>query len=119
MKNYLLVPAVMFLLLCGSMINELQAQPEFATVRLVTSWGNNSNLFITKGQGPIERVELNQRYTDKKQEKDLDADNKIINSVFAALYGDGFKLVSTAARNHPGGGFVSAGSEITYLLVKE
>lgn len=115
----MLMSVALLFIVIGGMVNELQAQPEFTTVRLVTSWGNNSHLFISKGQEPIERIELNQRYTDKKQEKDFDNDNKIINSVFEVMYGEGYKLVSTSARNHPGGGFVSAGSEVIYLLVKE
>ncbi len=105
--------------LIGGTTNELQAQPEFATVRLVTSWGNNTSLFITRGQEATEQMDLSQRLTDKKHDKEIDKDNKIINSVFEVLYGEGFELVSTSARNHPGGGFISAGSEVIYLLVKE
>lgn len=45
-----IVPILLLhLLLAGS---SAQAQPQFATVRLVTSWGKAATLFITKGQQP-------------------------------------------------------------------
>jgi len=57
-----IVPILLLhLLLTGS---SAQAQPQFATVRLVTSWTKATTLFITKGQQPIEEMELQQRYTD-------------------------------------------------------
>jgi len=118
--NTLKLSAVMFFfVILSGLTNQLQAQPEFATVRLVTSWGKSSVLFLTKGGGALEEIELKQKYTDRKQTGEYGSDNIIINTVFEGLYAEGFKLVSTSSSDQPGGGFITAGREVIFLLVKE
>jgi hypothetical protein len=108
---------IFFLVILSGATNQLQAQPEFATVRLVTTWSKYTVLFVTKGSGEIEEIELKQQHINRKQKDNFNSDNKTINSVFEALYADGFTLQSTSTS--VSGGYSITGREIIYLLVKE
>jgi hypothetical protein len=119
MRTFSILFAILVLLQFSALTCSAQQQPQFATVRLVTTWSKTTTLFISKGQQPIEEMELKQRYTDKKQKEDYDGDNKVLNDIFGKLYAEGYKLVSTSSSDQPGGGFVYAGREVIFLLVKE
>jgi len=113
---------IFFFVILSGATNQLQAQPECATVRLLTNWAKESVIFISRSGGEIEEIELKQRHMDRKQKDNFNSDNKIINSVFEALYADGFKLQSTSTAiqvGGMGGSSSTTGREIIYLLVKE
>jgi hypothetical protein len=112
-KVFLLTVTAMFLLITSEM-NQLCAQPEFATVRLVTLWGKSSTIFISIGNNTLEEIELGQKHCDKRQRNEYQLDNVVLNEKFSNLYGNGFKIVSTASTQ-----YMNAGREVLYLLVKE
>jgi len=119
MKILKLSAVIFFFVILSGATNQLQAQPEFATARLVTTWTKSSVLFITVGGGELQQIELKQKYTDKKQTSEYGSDNIIINTEFERLYAKGFKLVSTSSSDQPGGSFIGAGREVIFLFVKE
>jgi hypothetical protein len=119
MKILKLSAVIFFFLILSGLTNQIQAQPEFATVRLVTTWSKSSVLFVTIGGGELQQIELKQKYTDRKQTDEYGSDNIIINTEFEMLYTKGFKLVSTSSSDQPGGGFVNPGREVIFLFVKE
>lgn len=111
---------VFFFILLSGVANQLQAQPEFATVRLVTTWrSKGSVLFVSKGKQEMETIELRQMYSDTKLADVYDFDNKTINSLFEVLYSEGYKLVSSTSADVPQRNLDAPGREIIFLLVKE
>lgn len=114
---------IFFFLILSGLTNHIQAQPEFATVRLVTLWNRYSVLFITIGAGELVEIDLTQKYTDRKKTSEYGSDNIIINTEFENLYVKGFKLLSTSSSDkpsdHPGGAGSNASREVIFLFVKE
>jgi hypothetical protein len=119
MNTLKLSAVIFFLTIFSGITNQLQAQPEFATVRLVTTWSKSSVLFMTIGGGELQQIELKQKYTDRKQTDEYGSDNIIINTEFEKLYAKGFRLVSTSSSDQPGGSFINPGREVIFLFVKE
>jgi len=117
-KVFLLTATAMFLLLTSE-VNQLFAQAEFATVRLVTSWSKGSTLLVSIGNSAIEEIELKQKYSANTGKDDYELDNIIINEKFSNLYANGFRLVSTSSSDFPREYSNQMGREVIYLLVKE
>lgn len=119
MKKVILLTITAMLLLLTSEMNQLFAQTQFATVRLYAD-GNNSTLYISKGSSDAVAMDLSQELFEvKKYSEQINADNKIINAQFEALYNEGFRLISTALSEPSFGQFPSKYLEIIYLLAKE
>jgi len=117
-KVFLMTVTAMFLLLMSE-VNQLCAQSEFATARLLTIWPEGTTLFISIGNSDIEEIELKQSYHDKNHKTNFELDNKIINEKFSHLYSSGFRLVSTSTGDYHIRGTANRGREVIYLFAKE
>jgi len=118
MKILKLSAVIFFFVILSGATNQLQAQPEFATVRLMSA--KTSLLLVSKGSAEMKTIELgsvmNVNYI--KQLPIISTDNQIINSAFQELYAEGFKLISTSSTTNAIQGNISL-NETMFLLVKE
>jgi len=116
--NILKLSAVIFFfVILSGLTNQIQAQPEFATVRLMI--GRTSILLVSKGNEEMKTIDLSSslHFNYAKHLPAIDNDNQIINSTFQELYTEGFKLISTSSSSHAINGIAS--SETMFLLLKE
>jgi len=117
--NILKLSAVIFFfVILSGFTSQLQAQPEFATVRMMT--GKTSLLLVSKGSAEMKTFELGGiiHVNYAKQLPTIGTDNQIINSTFQELYAEGFKLISTSSTTNTVQGNTSL-IETIFLLVKE